>query len=70
MTSNLDLACKRTINIKYAQLQTGNIFVYTGMLEVCGDDDELGVVLSHEIAHTVLGHIVRYHSYLSIIDSV
>ena len=37
-------------------LPSGNIFVYTGMLSVCSNDDELGIVLAHEIAHTVLKH--------------
>ena len=30
------------------------------MLEACSDDDQqLGVVLSHEIAHVALNHVVR-----------
>ena len=37
-------------------LPTGNIFVYTGMLSCCSNDDELGIVLAHEIAHIVLKH--------------
>ena len=37
-------------------LPSGNIFVNTGMLSVCSNDDELGIVLAHEIAHTVLKH--------------
>ena len=36
--------------------QTGNIFVFTGMLQTCTNDDQLGVILGHEIAHTVLSH--------------
>ena len=36
--------------------QTGNIFVFTGMLKTCSNDDQLGIVLGHEIAHTVLSH--------------
>jgi len=39
--------------------QGGNIFVFTAMLDVCRTDDELGVVLSHEIAHCLLNHVVR-----------
>lgn len=38
-------------------LPSGNIFVMTGMLEACENNDELGIVLSHEIAHVVLGHV-------------
>ena len=36
--------------------QTGNIFVFTGMLEACENDDQLGYILGHEIAHSVLSH--------------
>jgi len=38
-------------------LPSGNIFVFTGMIEACENPDELGIVMSHEIAHVVLGHV-------------
>ena len=41
-------------------LQCGNIVVFTGMLLMCDNDDQLGCVLGHEMAHTVLGHTVRH----------
>ena len=37
-------------------LPTGDIFVYTGLVKQCRNDDELAFILSHEIAHAVLGH--------------
>lgn len=37
-------------------LPGGDIFVFTGLLEACHNDDELAFILSHEIAHAVLGH--------------
>ena len=37
-------------------LPTGNIFVFKGMLNLCTNDDQLGIILGHEMAHTVLGH--------------
>ncbi|TRY75236.1 hypothetical protein TCAL_15640 [Tigriopus californicus] len=40
--------------------QSGNIFVFTGMLDMCETDGQLGFVLSHEIAHTLLNHAVLY----------
>lgn len=48
-------------NLTYAyvifiSLQDGNIFVFTGLLNVARTDDELGIVLGHEIAHALLGH--------------
>lgn len=41
----------------------GRIFVFTGMLNVCENDDSLGFVLSHEIAHSILSHGAELLSY-------
>ena len=44
-------------NIKNAfVLPSGQIFVFTGMLALCENDQQLGVILAHEMAHTVLAH--------------
>ena len=43
----------------YFYFQGGNIFVYTGMLELCSNDDQLGIVMSHEISHAILQHVVK-----------
>lgn len=32
------------------------MFVYTGILPICGDEDGLAAVLGHEIAHVVARH--------------
>lgn len=37
-------------------LPGGKVFVYTGIMPLVASDDELAVVLSHEIAHTILRH--------------
>ena len=37
-------------------LPSGQIFVFTGMLSLCDNDQQLGVILAHEMAHTVLAH--------------
>lgn len=34
----------------------GNIFVSTGLLQFSSQDDELAITLSHEMAHSLLGH--------------
>lgn len=34
----------------------GKVFVYTGILPVCHDEDGLAAVLGHEIAHVVARH--------------
>jgi predicted Zn-dependent protease len=35
---------------------SGQIFVFTGMLSMCDNDQQLGVILAHEMAHAVLAH--------------
>ena len=37
-------------------LPTGDIVVFTGMINKCDNDDELGLIMSHEIAHVALNH--------------
>ena len=39
-------------------LPTGHIFVYGGLLKFCQSDDQLAVVLGHEMSHAILG---TYH---------
>ncbi|KAI2788450.1 putative T-complex protein 1 subunit theta [Penicillium oxalicum] len=38
------------------QLYSGKVFVYTGILPICQDEDGLAAVLGHEIAHVVARH--------------
>ena len=40
-------------------LPTGDIFVFTGLVQQCRSDEELAFILSHEMAHAVLGHGVE-----------
>ncbi|XP_066995910.2 metalloendopeptidase OMA1, mitochondrial [Anabrus simplex] len=40
-------------------LPNGSIFVFTGMLSVCSNDDQLGIILSHEISHALLQHMAE-----------
>lgn len=49
-------------------LPSGNIFVFTGMLQTCGNDDQLGVVMAHEISHTLLGHVSEKLSYVNFVN--
>ncbi|AWI34774.1 M48 family metallopeptidase [Helicobacter apodemus] len=37
-------------------LPGGKVFVYTGLMGIIDSDDELAVVISHEIAHALLRH--------------
>lgn len=37
-------------------LPGGKVFVYTGIMPLVANDDELAVILSHEIAHAILRH--------------
>jgi len=51
-------------------LPSGNIFVYTGMLEVCTNDDQLGTILSHEMAHAVLNHGAEALSHANLVSLI
>lgn len=37
-------------------LCSGKVFVFTGILPICEDEDGLAAVLGHEIAHVVAHH--------------
>jgi len=51
-------------------LPSGNIFVYKGMLDFCINDDQLAVILGHEMAHAVLGHIPEKLTMASFVQLV
>jgi len=52
-------------NIKNAfVMPSGQIFVFTGMLSLCDNDQQLGVILAHEMAHAVLAHGAELVCYL------
>ena len=51
-------------------LPTGDIFVYTGLVDQCKNDEELAFILSHEIAHAVLGHGVEALSRNGVVNFV
>ena len=40
-------------------VKSGQIVVYTGLLEMMKTDDMLAVILGHEMAHAIMGHMVR-----------
>ncbi|XP_049800165.1 metalloendopeptidase OMA1, mitochondrial-like [Schistocerca nitens] len=51
-------------------LPNGAIFFFTGLLTVASNDDQTSIILSHEMAHTVLSHMaeqisnVHFHNLL------
>jgi predicted Zn-dependent protease len=40
------------------------------MLDVCTNDDQLGIVLSHEVAHTLLNHAAEQLSYINFLSAL
>eukprot|EP00092_Neocalanus_flemingeri_P009821 GFUD01010583.1.p1 GENE.GFUD01010583.1~~GFUD01010583.1.p1 ORF type:complete len:457 (-),score=103.11 GFUD01010583.1:147-1517(-) len=55
-------------------LPTGHIFVFKGMWDLCSNDgklneDKLGIILGHEMAHAILGHTAEKLSRSSLIES-
>ena len=53
--------CLRVMCVK-----SGQIVVYTGLLEMMKTDDMLAVILGHEMAHAIMGHMVRQVSIKSL----
>jgi len=51
-------------------LPSGNIFVFKGMLDMCENDDQLAVIIGHEMAHSVLGHAGEILTRASFIQAV
>lgn len=51
-------------------LPSGDIYVFTGMVHECKNTDELALILSHEIAHAVLGHGLEVMSSRAVADVV
>jgi len=51
-------------------LPNGKIFVFTGILNVASNDNQLAVVLSHEIAHCLLQHVSENLSKMLYVDIV
>lgn len=45
----------------------GKVFVFTGILDICKDDDGLAAVLGHEIAHNVAHHAAERMSQAGIL---
>ncbi|GFR00192.1 metalloendopeptidase OMA1, mitochondrial [Trichonephila clavata] len=46
----------------------GHVFVYAGMLNLCINDDQLGIILSHEISHYILNHGMENVSFIHLLD--
>ena len=38
-------------------LNRGKVFVFSGIIPICGDDDGLAAVLGHEISHNLAHHV-------------
>ncbi|RMJ21701.1 mitochondrial inner membrane [Aspergillus sp. HF37] len=51
-------------------LPGGKVFVFTGILGVCGDEDGLAAVLSHEISHVSAHHHGERFSHSLIVSSL
>ncbi|GFO03230.1 metalloendopeptidase oma1, mitochondrial [Plakobranchus ocellatus] len=49
-------------------LPTGDMFVFNGILEIANTQDQLAIILGHEMAHAVLEHGVEELSLASLVD--
>ncbi|GFS24982.1 metalloendopeptidase OMA1, mitochondrial [Elysia marginata] len=51
-------------------LPTGDMFVFDGILELANTQDQLAIILGHEMAHAVLEHGVEELSLANLVDVV
>ncbi|CAH0391455.1 unnamed protein product [Bemisia tabaci] len=49
-------------------LPNGSIFIFSGMLDLCLNDDQLGIVLGHEMSHCLLKHVTELLSQMHVLD--
>ena len=56
------ITCNVFESLIFGLLQTGHIFVHTGLMQMVLNDDQLAFVLAHEMAHAVLGHGVSHQT--------
>ncbi|OCB91793.1 hypothetical protein A7U60_g937 [Sanghuangporus baumii] len=49
-------------NVPNSTASSGGIVVFTGLLSVCKDENELAAILGHEIAHVVARHLAERYS--------
>jgi len=58
------LACDYPVRLKVtgdvnAYANGNSIVVYSGLLNIFPEDEEVGVVIAHELAHNIMGHIEK-----------
>jgi len=49
-------------------MPNGNVFVFRGMLDLATTDDELAIIMGHEVAHAVLSHSIEELSQTAFIS--
>lgn len=49
-------------------LPSGHIFIFTGMLQVVNNDDQLAAIIGHEMAHALLSHSAEIASKTHILE--
>lgn len=53
------------VDVNAFTLPNGNIYFYTGLLDILGSDDEIAAVMAHEIGHNAEMHALRGSSKAS-----
>ena len=49
-------------------IPSGHIFVFTGILNKCKNDDQLAIILGHEIAHSLLDHAAENMNFQNFLN--
>ncbi|XP_051233160.1 metalloendopeptidase OMA1, mitochondrial [Dicentrarchus labrax] len=55
-------------NVNAFVLPNGEVFMFTGMLDVTADVHQLSIILGHEMAHAILGHSAEQASLSHVVD--
>lgn len=51
-------------------LPTGDVIVFTGLIDACSNREELSFLLGHEMAHCLLGHKTEHLSWWALVNFV
>lgn len=67
--SSWDIFCVDAPRINAFVLPSTEIFLYTGLLSVVGDDEDmLAAVLAHEIAHCTERHVTEAMGFMALVS--
>ncbi|XP_074641441.1 metalloendopeptidase OMA1, mitochondrial-like [Tubulanus polymorphus] len=55
-------------NVNAFVLPSGHIFVFTGLLKAAKNNDQLAMIIGHEMSHAIMSHGVEHISFAQLLD--